>query len=150
MAELRQLEALLTPVVEDRGMDLVDLEYVTEHSGWVLRLFVDRPGGVTVEDCARVSRDCSTVLDAEDVVQRRYRLEVSSPGVERRLRKQAHFQSCLGQRVHVILREPLEGRKRVTGELLAVKNESIDVASHDGVTVTIPYQVIKRANLKVF
>ena len=152
MADFEHLEEALAPVVADHGLELVDLEFISERSGWVLRLFVDRSesGGVTIEDCARVSRDCSVTLDAEDLLDRKYRLEVSSPGVERRLRKREHFQRQLGKRVRVVLRESLGGRKRVTGELTEVGEETISVTAHDGVELTVPLAQIKRANLKVF
>ena len=149
MADITDLGAALSPVVGDHGMEIVDLEYRTERSGWVLRLFVDRPGGVTVEDCARVSRDCSVVLDAEQLINRRYRLEVSSPGIERRLRKQEHFEKQVGQRVHVLFREPIDGRRQVTGKLTEVREDAITVEAQDD-TVTVGLAHVKRAKLKVF
>jgi len=149
MADITDLEAALSPVVEDHGMEIVDLEYRTERSGWVLRLFVDRPGGVSVEDCARVSRDCSVVLDAEQLISRRYRLEVSSPGIERRLRKRKHFEKQVGQRVHVLFREQVDGRRQVTGNLTEVREDAITVEAQDD-TVTVALANVKRAKLKVF
>jgi ribosome maturation factor RimP len=141
MADPEHLEATLTPVV---------LEFRAERPGWVLRLFVDRPGGVTVEDCARVSRDCSAVLDAEDLIGRAYRLEVSSPGIERRLRRPEHFRQQLGRRVRVEMTEPVGGRRRVTGDLTDVTETEVTVAADDGQPVTVAYGNIKRANLKIF
>jgi ribosome maturation factor RimP len=150
MADIEHLEAALSPVVTDQGMELVDLEFRTEGTGWVLRLFVDRQGGVTVEDCARVSRDCSVVLDAEDLIDKRYRLEVSSPGIERRLRKPAHFEDQVGNRVRVEMKKPVGGRRRVTGELLEVGPTGIAVQAARDESVEIAFDNIKKANLKVF
>jgi ribosome maturation factor RimP len=152
MFDISHLDAALTEVAADHGMELVDLEFCSERSGWVLRLFVDRldGSGVTVEDCARVSRDCSVTLDAEDLIDRRYRLEVSSPGVERRLRKPEHFERQLGQKVHVVLRVPVGGRRRVTGELIQVGEDTIRLMCPDGAEFEVPFEKIKRANLKVF
>lgn len=150
MADVKHLEAALSPVVTDQGMELVDLEYRAERSGWVLRLFIDRPGGVGVDECARVSRECSVVLDAEDLIERKYRLEVSSPGIERRLRKQEHFEQQLGNRVRIEMRKPVGGRRRVTGELTKVGVDAVEVTIQEGETISIPFETIKRANLKVF
>ena len=150
MSEIEHLEASLLPVVNDHGLELVDLEFLTESSGWVLRLFVDRQGGVTVEDCARLSRECAVVLDAEDLIDRSYRLEVSSPGVERRLRKREHFEKQMGCQVRVMLRVPTEGRRQITGTLIEVGEDAVAIEGHDGATLRVPYGNIKRANLKVF
>ena len=152
MGDVEQIEEALAPVVAEQGMELVDLEFVSERSGWVLRLFVDRVGGggVTVEDCALVSRDCSVTLDAEDLIDRRYRLEVSSPGIERRLRKREHFQQQLGNKIHVVLRQAIEGRKKVTGKLTDVGEATIGLVCQDGARITVPLEKIQRANLKVF
>lgn len=150
MAEIEDLEAQLLPVITDHGMELVDLEFLTERSGWVLRLFVDRPGGVTVEDCARLSRECAVVLDAENMIERSYRLEVSSPGIERRLRKREHFEQQIGSQVRVMFRGPADGRRQVTGTLTEVGEDGVAIEGHDGVTLRVPYGNIKRANLKVF
>jgi ribosome maturation factor RimP len=151
MTELSRIESALEPVVADHGMEIVDVELASERGGRVLRLFVDWPdGGVTLEDCARVSRDCSALLDAEDLVAGQYRLEVSSPGVERRLRKREHFERQVGRRVHAVLREPLEGRKRFTGTLKRVRDDAIELELPEGGEAEVPLAAIKRANLKVF
>lgn len=150
MADREHLEAALLPIITDHGLELVDLEFRAESSGWVLRLFVDKPDGVKIEDCSRLSRDCSVFLDGEELIERAYRLEVSSPGVERRLRKKEHFEKQVGQKVHIIMRRPVEGRKKATGELKEVREESVAVRCHDNVVLEIPLTEIKRANLKVF
>ena len=152
MADLGQLEAELAPVVSDHGMEIVDLELATDRGTRVLRLFVDWPeGGVTVEDCAKVSRDCSALLDGEDLVEGRYRLEVSSPGIERRLRKPEHFERVVGQRAQVVLGEPAgEHSRRVTGTVRGVRQGAVELETPDGNTVAVPLGAIRRAKLKVF
>lgn len=150
MADIEHLEAALSPVVTDHGMELVDLEFRAERSGWVLRLYVDRQGGVGVDDCARVSRECSVVLDAEELIKRSFRLEVSSPGIERRLRKPTHFEQQVGERVQIKMRKPVGGRKRVTGELIEVRDDGVTVVSADGETIHVTFENVKQANLKVF
>jgi ribosome maturation factor RimP len=152
MSSIEKIEEALAAVAAVHGMEIVDLELVSERSGWVLRLYIDRPGGagVTVDDCARVSRDCSVTLDAEDLVDRRYRLEVSSPGIERRLRRREHFQQQIGNTIHVVLRQPVEGRRKVTGELTEVGGATIELACQDGSRISVSLDNIKRANLKVY
>lgn len=152
MTEVAQLEAALEPVVAEQGLEIVDLELRSEQGGRVLRLFVDWPdGGVTVEDCARVSRECSAVLDGEDLVEGGYRLEVSSPGIERRLRKREHFERQLGQRIYAVLREPIGGHKKhVTGKLKDVREEAIVLELPGDEEAVVPYASMRRANLKVF
>jgi ribosome maturation factor RimP len=91
----------------------------------VVRVFVDRPGGVALDDCARISRELSALLDVEDPIPSAYTLEVSSPGFDRVLRTQAHFGRFVGSRVFVELKEPREGRRRYTGKLLTVDEAGI-------------------------
>ena len=92
---------------------------------------------------------CSSDL-AEDLVDRRYRLEVSSPGIERRLRRREHFQQQIGNTIHVVLRQPVEGRRKVTGELTEVGGATIELACQDGSRISVSLDNIKRANLKVY
>lgn len=94
---LEKVEQLLLPVVEDLGLELVDIEYQREERGWVLRIYLDKEGGINLDDCAQASREFSTLLDVEDVVDTVYNLEVSSPGLERPLKKLADFERFSGQ-----------------------------------------------------
>ena len=94
---LATIEALLMPILTDLGMELVDLEFKREGHSWFLRLFIDKPGGVTLDDCAEVSREVSALLEVEDPIEAPYRLEVSSPGIDRPLKKPADFDRFAGQ-----------------------------------------------------
>src|SRR5579864_6309350 len=115
-----RLIALIEPVLARLGYELVELEYAAGRSQAVVRLFIDRPEGVGVDDCERVSREVAAILDIEDPVPSAYTLEVSSPGFDRVLRTPAHFERFVGSRVFVELKQPRAGRRRYTGELLTV------------------------------
>jgi ribosome maturation factor RimP len=122
-----RLIALIEPVLARLGYELVDLEFAPGRAHGVLRLFIDRAAGITLDDCAAVSREVSALLDAEDPIPHGYTLEVSSPGFDRVLRTQAHFGRFVGSRVFVELKEPRAGRRRYTGKLLTVDEAGIEL-----------------------
>jgi ribosome maturation factor RimP len=113
-------------VCSGAGYELVDLRFVREQGGWVLRVFIDRmegrPDGIGFEDCERVSRELGAVLDVEDLIAQAYRLEVSSPGVDRPLRTADHFRRFTGRTARVTLREGLGGRRNFKGAIVAVED----------------------------
>jgi ribosome maturation factor RimP len=146
-ATLRErLIALIEPLVERLGCELVDLEYGTGRGSALVRLYIDRPGGVGIEDCERVSREVSALLDVEDPIPTAYTLEVSSPGFDRVLRTRAHFVRFAGQRVFVELATPREGRRRYTGTLVAAGDAGIEL-DVDGERVTVRYEELAKARL---
>ena len=122
-----RLIALIEPVAARLGYELVDLEFAAGRAHGVVRLFIDREAGVTLEDCAAVSRAVSALLDSEDPIPHAYSLEVSSPGFDRVLRTRAHFGRFVGSRVFVELKEPRAGRRRYTGKLLTVDEAGIEL-----------------------
>lgn len=126
-----KLQGLLEPVVEATGFELVHLEFVTGGQS-VLRLYIDAPGGIEVEDCEQVSREVSAVLDVEDPLPGNYHLEVTSPGLDRPLTKPAHFERFAGEEVRVWLREPLDGRKKFKGVLRAHDQGTLHLLVEDG------------------
>ncbi len=137
------------PVAASEGLEIFDIEYRRERSGMVLRLFVDRREGhgVTLDELTVISRQLSDLLDVHDVVPGAYVLEVSSPGINRRLRRPEHFRRYLGARVRVKVSVPIAGRKAFTGELTGVDLRSISV--REGETETqIPFDQIAQANLE--
>jgi ribosome maturation factor RimP len=147
MTVLRErLIALIEPLLERLGYELVELEYSAGRAHGILRLFVDKAGGVGVDDCERVSREVSALLDVEDPIPTAYTLEVSSPGFDRVLRTQAHFERFAGSRVFVELKVPRAGRRRYTGTLLAVDGTGIAVEV-DGQQVQMSYAEIGKARL---
>src|SRR6202023_1941188 len=115
-----RLIALIEPVLVRLGYELVELEYAAGRSQAVVRIFIDKTAGITVEDCERVSREVAALLDVDDPIPTAYTLEVSSPGFDRVLRVPAHFVRFTGERVLVELRVPRAGRRRYTGTLVAV------------------------------
>ena len=150
------LMRLLEPPIEALGFELLEIELAQGgRGGGVLRLYIDRPGasaaekgsGVTVDDCATVSFAVSQVLEMEDPIKGNYTLEVSSPGIERVLRKRAHFERFLGERVFAELKVPLEGRRRFVGRLKSVEGGSI-VVDVDGQMHELPLERIHKARLR--
>lgn len=141
-----ELARLLEPTVEGLGYELADLELRIGGKNGVVRIFIDRPEGVGLEDCEVVSRQVSALLDVEDPVPGRYVLEVSSPGLDRKLTKAAHFERFVGEEVRVQMRFPIEGRRRFRGKLLSAGEKTIEVAV-DGVVHSLPMATIDSARL---
>ncbi len=140
------LLVLVVPAVEAAGYELVDTQWKHEQPGWIVRLLIDKPGGVTHEDCERVSREVSVLLDVHDVVPHAYHLEVSSPGLDRPLRTEAHFRSFVGRRAKVKLHQGLDGRRNFTGIIVKVDpgRVTLDV---DGSEQALPLADLDKANL---
>ena len=141
-----KLMALSEPLLAQLGYELVDLEYAPARAHAVLRVFIDRPEGVGLDDCEHVSHELAALLDVEDPVPTAYTLEVSSPGLDRVLRTPAHFQRFIGERVWLELRLAREGRRRYTGRLEKAGSEGIEL-NVDGVMVAMRYAEIGRARL---
>lgn len=143
-----RLEGLVEPLLKERVMELVDLEVTRLGRKLLVRLFVDlKEGGITVEDCAELNRELSRLLDVEDFIGESYILEVSSPGLNRRLRKPRDFQRFLQARVKVETGEKIQGRRRFRGVLIAA-DESQVTLQVDGEFMVLPLAAIARANLE--
>jgi ribosome maturation factor RimP len=140
------LTTLLRPVVESLGYVLWELECAPGRGNGFVRLYIDAEAGITVDDCERVSRAVSELLDAEDPVPWQYTLEVSSPGLDRPLRTPEHFAPYVGESVFVELAHPLDGRRRFTGPLAAAGVETIEVEV-DGRRCVLPIAAIRKAHL---
>jgi ribosome maturation factor RimP len=141
-----RLIALIEPVLVRLGYELVELEYAAGRSQAVVRIFIDQPAGITVEDCERVSREVAALLDVDDPIPTAYTLEVSSPGFDRVLRTAAHFERFVGSRVFVELKAPRAGRRRYTGMLQAANATGIELEV-DKQKVEIPFDEIGKARL---
>jgi len=141
-----ELMKLLGPAVEGLGYELSDLELRIGTRDGMLRLFIDKPEGIGLEDCERVNRQISTLLDVEDPIPGNYVLEVSSPGLDRRLTKVEHFKRFKGNDIRVKLRFPIEGRKNFRGALRAADEENIEVEV-DGESHSLPIATIESARL---
>ncbi len=141
-----ELAALLEPTVEGLGYELADLEVKLGGRSGVVRVFIDQPDGITLDDCEKVSLAVSALLDVEDPLPGHYDLEVSSPGLNRKLTKPAHFERFAGEEVKVEMRFPIDGRKRFRGQLKASDTESILVVV-DGEEHSLPIATIDTARL---
>ena len=141
-----RLIALIEPVLAQLGYELVELEYAAGRTSAVVRIFIDQPAGISVDDCERVSRDVAALLDVDDPIPTAYTLEVSSPGFDRLLRTPAHFERFVGERVFVELQAPRAGRKRYTGILKGVSAAGVELEV-DKQTVDVPFGEIAKARL---
>jgi ribosome maturation factor RimP len=141
-----RLQELLQPVVEGLGFECVGVEYQAAGGRNTLCVYIDSEEGITVDDCETVSRQVGAVLDVEDVIRGHYTLEVSSPGLDRVLRKPEHFRRFAGNRIRLQLEAPIEGRKRFTGTLLEAQDEGIAL-DVDGVRREFGYAQIHKARL---
>ena len=141
-----RLIALIEPVLAQLGYELVELEYAAGRTSAVVRIFIDQPAGISVDDCERVSRDVAALLDVDDPIPTAYTLEVSSPGFDRVLRTPGHFERFVGERIYVELRAPRAGRKRYTGILKTVSAAGIEMEV-DKQTVEVPFGEIAKARL---
>ena len=124
-------EELLEPIVAEAGFELVDVEYVKEAGTWYLRAYIDKPGGITVDDCEAVSRRFSDILDEKDYIEDSYIFEVSSPGLGRPLKKEKDFQRSLGEDVEIRTYRPIDGQKEVEGALKAFDKNTVTIAYED-------------------
>ncbi|XXF76394.1 ribosome maturation factor RimP [Myxococcaceae bacterium GXIMD 01537] len=142
---------LLEPIVAGEGLELIEVEFVREREGWVLRLFIDKPGGrVGLDECSQVSRAVDPVLDVEDFIPNEYNLEVSSPGVNRPLKKPVHYQRVKGQKVKVKTFRPIgePPRKSFTGTLTDVTDEGFSVEVEGAGSFRILFKDVAKANLE--
>ena len=141
-----RLMVLVQPVIEGLGYELWDLEYAPGRGDGLVRVYIDATAAVTLDDCERVSRAVSGVLDESDPVPGHYTLEVSSPGLERTLRTAGQFARFVGENVYVELAQPLDGRRRYKGPLRAAGGETVEVEV-DGRRRVLPIAGIRKAHL---
>ena len=125
-------EALALPVAEENGYELVDIEYVKEAGTWYLRAYIDKPGGVTVDDCEIMSRAFEVKLDEEDLIQDAYILEVSSPGLGRPLKKEKDYIRAMGKEIEIHTYKPVDKNKLFFGTLTAYDENSVTILDEDG------------------
>lgn len=128
----QQTEKLLEPVVAELGFELVDVEYVKEGGTWYLRAYIDKPGGITVDDCEEVSRRFSDILDEKDYIEDSYVFEVSSPGLGRPLKKEKDFARSIGEEVEIRTYRAIDRQKEFVGILKCYDAETVTIAYEDG------------------
>lgn len=154
---LDKIRSLVLPVLEEKGRELVDVEYRREGQGWILRLYIDQPGGVTLDACAEVSREVGVLLEVEDPIDTAYNLEVSSPGLDRPLTKLEDYERFAGQLAKVKSRVSIDvdgkgrGRKTFVGVLAGLSEGKVvlELKDKNGFRVEIPFEDIEKANLEI-
>lgn len=129
------------------GLELFDVQFRREGHGWVLRLVVDREEGVKLDDCSRVSRETSDFLDVEDIIEHPYHLEVSSPGLERPLRTVEECRRHLGKKARFKVKEEVDSRRVIIGELQSIDKDEISVLSEEGETFKLSWENVQKARL---
>jgi ribosome maturation factor RimP len=143
---ISQAKDIATPLIMAEGMELVHVEYQHELGGAVLRLYIDKPGGVSLDNCVMISRQLGDLLDINLEQSRSYRLEVSSPGANRPLMKKQDFQRFKGQIAKIKVSRPVDGQKNFKGILMGIDKEIVELMEDDR-KIAIPYQEITKARL---
>lgn len=134
----QKTEKLLEPIIQKNNFELVDVEYVKEGGNWYLRAFIDKKGGITVDDCEIVSRELSDLLDQHDFIPDAYILEVSSPGLGRQLKKEKDFARSINKEVEIKLFKPINKQKEIVGFLAGYDEDKFTIRLEDESTVDIP------------
>jgi ribosome maturation factor RimP len=148
-ALIEQISGIVNSVAEPRGIEIVEIELLGGGKQRLLRIFIDKPEGVSHADCEFVSQKVGDALDAADLIPgENYTLEVSSPGVERKLTKPADYQRFAGQKAKIVMREAVENQKFWDGILRGIEGEAVVIEPAEGRLIRIPLAIIKRANLK--
>jgi ribosome maturation factor RimP len=152
MSEIKRIvdkiSHLVEPVVQEFGMEMVDVEFRTERGRWILRVFIDKEGGITVDDCASVSRELGDLIEAEDIIDYPYVLEISSPGLNRPLRKESDFIRSIGKMVRLKMSRPINRRRNFTGRLANVREGVISLLVDENNLVELPLREIDKARVK--
>jgi ribosome maturation factor RimP len=143
----RRTEQMLEPLLKTNNFELYDVEYVKEGGNWFLRVFIDKENGITVDDCEKVSRALSDLLDKHDFIADSYILEVSSPGLGRQLKRDKHFEKSIGEEVEVKLFKPMNKKKDYVGLLKSFDQSMITIEFEDGTTMDIPRTAIAMVRL---
>ncbi|MGM0500962.1 MAG: ribosome maturation factor RimP [Bacillota bacterium] len=144
----QQVMEIVKPIAESRDLELVDVEYNKEGENWILRVFIDKDGGISIEDCQEVSRDLEGQLDIENPIEQSYLLEVSSPGLDRPLKDADDFERFTGRLVDISTYAPVDGAKEFTGKLLGLENKEIRIEVK-GEVVIIPLDKVAKTKLAV-
>lgn len=145
---ITQVKELAEPVIAQQGMELIDVEYKMEHGRWVLRLFIDKSEGITVDDCGNVSRELGTILDVKNIITHAYNLEVSSPGLDRVLTRENDFLKYKGKKVKIKTKQPISGKRNFSAVLDDFKEGLVLLVDSEGKKWEIPFNDIKKAKLE--
>ncbi|MDR3195651.1 MAG: ribosome maturation factor RimP [Endomicrobium sp.] len=148
MTKAEEIESLLEPVVAKENYELVNVQYVKENGGWIARIFIDKDGGVTMSDCEKMSMLFGAVLDERDILKDSYVLEISSPGLNRVLKKEESFKRFIGSKIRLQTLEPINNQKIFWGSLLDFKGGKIKIDDVANGIVEINFLDIKKANVE--
>jgi ribosome maturation factor RimP len=143
-----QIIMILEPVLKEMGYELVDLNFKKEPV-WILRIFIDKENGITLEDCEKASRFLGDILDGNNFINEHYNLEVSSPGINRPLTRKEDFIKYAGKKILIQLKEPYLDRKNFKGILKGITENIVDISESDSITYNIPFDLIFKAKLDI-
>ena len=143
----QRTEKLLQPILEKNNYELYDVEFIKEGGNWYLRVYIDKDGGITIDDCELVSKALSDLLDEHDFISESYMLEVSSPGLGRRLKRDKHFEKSIGEEVEVKLFRPIDKKKDFVGVLKSFDDNVITIELEDKSIMEIPRNQISSVRL---
>ena len=144
---IKKIENVLTPILQDEHLELVEIEFKPIGKKWLLRIYIDKEGGVTIADCERVNRELGRTLDIEDFIEHPYMLEVSSPGLTRPLKTMEDFARYRGRSCKIVTTEQIYGKNEFRGEIVNTTEEKVEIKGKIDV-FTIPLCAIKKANLE--
>ncbi len=144
---VEQTTRMVEPILNESALKLVDIELRQAGKRWLLRIYIDKEGGVSIADCERVSRELERLLDVENIIDHPYVLEVSSPGLTRPLKKKADFERAKGKMSRIVSRAEIDGKQEFRGEIIDVLDEEVAIRV-DGTTHSIPLSAIAKANLE--
>ncbi|HIT72914.1 ribosome maturation factor RimP [Tyzzerella sp. An114] len=145
----KKVEAILMPIIEEKNFELVDVEFVKEGPNWYLRIYIDKEGGITIDDCEAVSRALEVELDKNDPIEQAYILEVSSPGIDRPLKKESDFAKYAGEIVDIKLYKAFEGSKEYQGALKGLENNIVTITDDNGKEISFDRKDIAGVRLAV-
>ena len=146
----KMTEELITPIIDAHHFELVDVEWIKEGSNWYLRVYIDKEGGITVDDCEVINREFGDVLDEKDYISENYIFEVSSPGLDRPLKKEKDFARSIGKDVEIRLYKPMDKKKEFTGTLKSYDKNSVTIELEDGQEMTFEKSAIALIRLAFF
>jgi ribosome maturation factor RimP len=146
----QKVEQLILPILEREQIEIVDVEFKPERGKrWVLRIYIDKPGGVTIDDCADVSHKIEDVIEVKELVPHSYFLEISSPGLDRPLTREKDFERFSGRIGRIQTMESMEGRRNFMGMILGCREGIVEIKEADGTIQRVPLAKIKKARLKI-
>ena len=144
-----KIKELISDIFQEQGIELVELSYGRRKEGMVLRFLVDKPEGITLEECGQLNHEIDQLIDKSEIINERYVLEVSSPGLDRPLRTREDFIRAIGKPVRVVSRLPVDGRDVHSGKLYGINEQGIVIISKDNLSTVILFEDIAKARLEI-